>query len=410
MGAELTRYTFVMSDVHLTDPGSNLNIFFAEDAFEELLAETIPRSSGGQRSTLVLLGDFVDFVRLEPWPADDRRPRRVGATEPESVAKMRTAVEANDRVFAALTKFCERDQLIVVPGNHDADFFWRGVREIFRNRLSAPSDNLSFVDGWEFVSKGLLLSHGHQFTFDNRFDMTPPFVEHEGIRHLERCWGTFFLEAVYNLVHYFAPYVNMVHPTSSAVLLGVKNLGWDKIPPPLLAKLVAFFAKHGKRLIAEKMMGSSPDELRVAEVAAMLSISAPADVLVEAERILDAEPKTGTSSVVSSVGSLSSAPGTMGRTDENEFEHYAEGRMRKSSLFSAIFGHTHRAFAPKVCGAGKLVNTGTWTGTLFLDAETPYTHEELVAAAKSPVQRLTYASLDLEDRSVEMKQAGGSPA
>jgi UDP-2,3-diacylglucosamine pyrophosphatase LpxH len=402
MAGELNRHTFIISDVHITEPKSRLNIFVAEERFEELLNQTIPTSANGQKSSLVLLGDFIDFARLEPWPdPDDRRPRRVGATEEESVTKVVRAVEANDRVFDALALFCQRNHLLVVPGNHDVDMFWPGVREVFRKRLSAASENVSFVEGWEFESDGLLLCHGHQFTYDNRFDLTPPFVEHDGVRHLERCWGTFFLESVYNLVHYFAPYVNMVHPTERAVLLALKNLGWERIPRPLAAKFVAFFAKHGWRLAAEKMMGASPGQPSVDEVAAMLSISPPQEVVAEAEKILMAEPTSYDSFSLPSIPRLPAPTGTLGRTDEKDFERYAEAQLSRTSMFAAVFGHTHRTFGPDACANGTIVNTGTWTGAIFLNDTTSYSHEELEVAAKSPVQRLSYAHVDMESRSIE---------
>ena len=398
---DLSRHTFIISDVHLTEPKSNLNIFHAEDSFEEFLAETIPSTTAGDQATLVVLGDFIDFVRLEPWPPADDRPRRVGATEAESVKKVDRAVSANERVFGALARFVQSHRLVIVPGNHDADFFWKGVCDLVTKRLSAPTANVQCVPDWEIESNGLFMSHGHQFNYDNRFDASPPFVDYGGVAHLERCWGTYFLESVYNLIHYFAPYVNMVHPTSHAVLLGLRNIGWDKIPPPIVARLVAFFVKHGARLVGEHMLGSNSTGSGIDETLSRLSLAPPDSVLAETAKILAAEPDAEFDLDLSMGLTLESPPGTLGRTDETVIERYAEAQLERESVFAAVFGHTHRALGPSPHKGGQFVNTGTWTGALFLDESSPHDHESLVVASRTPTQKLTYAHVDLHERSIE---------
>src|ERR1700710_2275026 len=86
---------------------------------------------------LVINGDFLDFVQAEPWKtgdlegvADDGTP--LCFTEQQSVHKLNSIVQSHQAIFAALGRCVAPEsghQVVILPGNHDADFFWLRVRE-----------------------------------------------------------------------------------------------------------------------------------------------------------------------------------------------------------------------------------------------------------------------------------------
>jgi UDP-2,3-diacylglucosamine pyrophosphatase LpxH len=378
---------FVISDLHLSDPREpRLENFLSDEQLKSFVLQHMPKVASGRKTTLVINGDFVDFARLSPHlaPAKDRD---VGSTEEESVAKLARSLQGHPRVFETLGKhLAAKNQLIMLAGNHDVDLFWGRVREDLRKALGG-SNRLGFcVDTWSLCDRGIYIEHGHQYSYDNRFDRFPPFDAR--CEHLERCWGTFFMEVIYNQIEYFAPWVNKVHPESRALAIAIRQQGWDKIPPVLVPRLVGFFMAHGKRLLLEHSLGTPPEGGTRADAEALLgSLSGlPAQAMREAEEIARAER----SLPIRDPDAEPQPTGALGHTDERGIEKAAAEQLALKDIHTVIFGHTHVAHRHE--GGGKAtINTGTWTGYIPLASGPAPSFEELEKRAAAPVHRRTYA-------------------
>ena len=137
--------TIVLSDAHISagpldncDPelADHIATFFQTQALLEPPVE------------LVINGDFLDFVQALPYEDSALRacsPDGVTLcfTESQSREKLRNIAESHTNVFSALGEFIRghpRNTLVVLPGNHDPDFFWPGIRADFRKLLRLQSN------------------------------------------------------------------------------------------------------------------------------------------------------------------------------------------------------------------------------------------------------------------------------
>jgi metallophosphoesterase superfamily enzyme len=110
----------------------------------------------GQRpepSELVINGDFLDFVQASPWSGADLEDSTIEGiplcfSKGQSLQKLGAIQIAHPLIFSALRTFLasNRNRLGILPGNHDADFFWPKVREQFASTVSPnrESDQLVF--------------------------------------------------------------------------------------------------------------------------------------------------------------------------------------------------------------------------------------------------------------------------
>src|SRR5262249_42566142 len=91
----------------------------------------------GTSVELIINGDFLDFVQASPWPGTDLEDRPADDlplchTERQSLEKFDGIRRAHTTVFQALRELLTihpENRLTVLPGNHDADFFWPRVRD-----------------------------------------------------------------------------------------------------------------------------------------------------------------------------------------------------------------------------------------------------------------------------------------
>lgn len=185
---------------------------------------------------LVLNGDFLDFVQAEPWSgsdlesvSDDNIP--LCFTEEQSLAKLESIHSAHGAVFTALRAFLQarpNNRITVLPGNHDADFYWEGVRRRFAE-LVGPA-NVFLDEVYRPPScPSIWIEHGHQsdpvncFHWANkslwRSDMPPIFRDRTGTLRLYECVGTRLMIRFLNYLDQEYPFVDNVKPFSRFVNL-----------------------------------------------------------------------------------------------------------------------------------------------------------------------------------------------
>jgi UDP-2,3-diacylglucosamine pyrophosphatase LpxH len=228
----------VISDVHvgsgpLDDFDEELEQGFV-DFLGQLAADTTP-------TLLVINGDFLDFAQAEPWQSHDLESHTDDGvplcfTEEQSVAKLQSIVRAHEAAFAALGRLMHNPyghRVVILPGNHDADFFWPRVRAEFELAVghgSQDNQRLRFHLEQAYCPgdfPGVWIEHGHQHDACNRFSLggtllwsekTPPIrQDHAGVPRLLECVGTRFLIGFLNALDAEYPFVDNVKPFSKFV-------------------------------------------------------------------------------------------------------------------------------------------------------------------------------------------------
>ncbi len=144
------RDLVVLSDLHLGrgfDPAtkrySRLEAFFFDDdlrAFCRWLSHDA--AERGARFALVLNGDILDLLRIEPEPVPDasRVERRFGPPlTPPLAARLVAEILAGHREFVeALADVLEAGhEIVFVPGNHDLELQWEAPQQEIRNAVAA---------------------------------------------------------------------------------------------------------------------------------------------------------------------------------------------------------------------------------------------------------------------------------
>jgi UDP-2,3-diacylglucosamine pyrophosphatase LpxH len=135
------------------------------------------RPRGGLPWRLVIAGDLVDFTGMsvsgEPdeivtEPNDEERRHGLGSSVDHTLAKLRRVAEHHRPVFAAIARFVDSgNTLVVVRGNHDVDLHWEPVKAAFRailaEHMSLSTGSVEFAD-WFYYEPGLVyIEHGHQY-------------------------------------------------------------------------------------------------------------------------------------------------------------------------------------------------------------------------------------------------------
>src|SRR5262249_30956194 len=228
----------VISDVHV---GSGpLDDFDPE--LERGLVDFLDLVAADQTPTLLVInGDFLDFAQAEPWQSRELESHTQDGvllcfTEEQSIAKLRTIVHAHKGVFTGLSRLTRDDcehRVVILPGNHDADFFWPGVRREFALALghnSGSSQRLRVHLEQTYCPEdfpGVWIEHGHQYDDCNKFELgdvplwsekAPPIrTDHHGVPRLLECVGTRFLIQFLNALDADYPFVDNVKPFSKFV-------------------------------------------------------------------------------------------------------------------------------------------------------------------------------------------------
>jgi len=185
----------VLSDMHLGSDIAEGASFRAparsesvDDDLRALLDHYRDAPPDGGSWHLVINGDFVDFIGisidaagadLSTEPSAEERAHGLGTSEDHARVKLARVASRHRAVFAALAAFVAAGhRLTIVPGNHDREFHWAGVKDDLKSYLLgavAASDSESRLDVEEFLGRiqfspwffwleGVAyIEHGHQY-------------------------------------------------------------------------------------------------------------------------------------------------------------------------------------------------------------------------------------------------------
>jgi UDP-2,3-diacylglucosamine pyrophosphatase LpxH len=259
------RHIIVVSDLHISaapleDFDEEIEGHFVRFLESDLAVRLYP-------VTLVVNGDFLDFVQAPPYvgPAlisatDDGIP--LCFTESQSCSKLSAIYESHQLTFRAISLFLlamPEHLLVILPGNHDPDFFWPKVRNDFIRFISEKnpelSDQIVFQLHREYrppECTEVWIEHGHQYDPINSFfsgsqsrwsEQTPPIFDDGEVKRLYACLGTRFLIECLNDLDAQYPFVDNVKPFSRFLRLFLVSTGSVHFGP-LKAAIAAWRVAH----------------------------------------------------------------------------------------------------------------------------------------------------------------------
>lgn len=203
-------------------------------AFLEQLSEY--RASADETVELVINGDFVDFLAIEPfsgWTPD----------EAACSSKLNEAFERFEKVFDAL-KLClsKVSRFTLLLGNHDIESALPRVHRQLLERLGTnPHQCLFYSDNQAYRIGDLLIEHGNRYDSWNAIDYTglrkvlSQASRLEPLAQLSICPGSQMVEELINPLKEDYPLVELLKPET-------------KIVPLLLAALEPSLKSDVKRL------------------------------------------------------------------------------------------------------------------------------------------------------------------
>lgn len=417
--------TAIFSDLHI---GAG-RLDDCDPTLDALLVEFLDGlTSDSGALELVFNGDFLDFAQAPPTEGAELRASTTDGTplcfmEAQSVAKFDEIRTAHPNIFAALRRFLARSEshrIVILPGNHDADFFWPAVQDQFLACFTAElQPRLTFHCEQVYRpqhSPGLWIEHGHQYDACNRFFVgdaprwsaaSPPiFADRTGARRLLECIGTRFMILFLNRIDRHYPFVDNVKPFGRFL----KLFGWSALAPkygpiPVMIAVWAMFNYLGRtvftmphdllgipgesnnsasqvvRALADRLPNSGKDlvlELRARRVPIDRALGMYANVEADAETLLDWISENLDLLDAIDAGPphpslLGGLPGTLSlkrgyEIDESLTLRDAAARIaRDEPVHAIVMGHTHEPVDETLPGGARYINIGSWTRYLRPD-------------------------------------------
>lgn len=239
----MERAVYVVSDLHLGPgwlPGGALDPLedFTADAEFARFLDAI--GTTGAPVELVIAGDFLEYCQTLPEIGLAAPEDSLGSTEAESLRRTDVILgrspmiaSGHPEVFAALRRFMvEGNTITIIAGNHDIDLLWSGVWARIFDTIYPPgaAGDLRLVRYAYTLGSGrrgrVYIEHGHEHDRANRFGerMEQPFgIDRAGTRRLKRCWGTLFVDKVYNQLEQERWFIDNVKPILRVVKLGLRH-------------------------------------------------------------------------------------------------------------------------------------------------------------------------------------------
>lgn len=250
----------VISDLHLA-AGVNANgnydgteNFFSDVSFSRFLQYLMPREKEESKKILVINGDFIDFLRVRNFPVSDdefatwskvlssigivksadelkqsisKKEKEYGlkTNDYKSVYKLHICVYGHKEFFTQLALWIYNgNQLVIVKGNHDLEWYWPAVQKYLCVCLSdLLKENKTTADGTLkdvasqvlFIDKALLIDgkvyieHGHIYEHVTSVDGAATLNDNT---ELNLPFGSFFNRYLVNRLEIAYPFLDNVRP------------------------------------------------------------------------------------------------------------------------------------------------------------------------------------------------------
>ncbi len=242
----MSHTAYLISDLHLgpgRDPGTgewNPLEDFKADAELAAFLDRISADAGAEPIELIIAGDFIDYPQILPELSLKSPLNTRGTTEAESLDRTRVVLgqrpdvaSGHPAVFARLRAFMEAGHSVtILVGNHDIDLLWPDVWALIFDAIYPPGAAGTLRREAYSVTVGtaargrVYIEHGHERDPENCFGerMSNPFGDDgTGTMRLKRCYGTLFVDSIYNQLEGERWFIDNVKPISKVIGLGLKN-------------------------------------------------------------------------------------------------------------------------------------------------------------------------------------------
>ncbi|HEU4321980.1 MAG TPA: metallophosphoesterase [Roseiflexaceae bacterium] len=269
---------YVISDLHLgpgRDPATGR--WFGQEDFriDRVFCDFLDQISAGRAPVeLVIAGDFIEYPQILPALAHHSPEDALGCDEEESL--LRTAAVLGQRpdlagghpaLFRRLRAFLGAGHSVtVLVGNHDVDLLWPSVWDRLAEALTPrrPGGSLRLAPFQHILGTAeggrVQIEHGHEHDPSNRYGLPnePAFgFDTLGVRRLRRCWGTLFVDKVFNQLEPQYWFIDNIKPQTRALQLGLRhNIGFTA----QALVLVLRFLLTSRPPIAEMLRASIGDD------------------------------------------------------------------------------------------------------------------------------------------------------
>jgi len=413
----MDKIVYLISDLHLgpgrdtvTGQWNALEDFQADEAFCAFLDYVTATSKAPVE--LLIAGDFIDYPQILPELSQTSPTNELGASEEESVERTHVVLgqcpalaSGHPLVFARLRRFMEDGHSVtIMAGNHDIDLLWPEVWRLIFEAVYPPGaagelQREAFSRSYGAADHGrVYVEHGHESDIQNCFgdQMTRPFADDaNGVRRLKRCFGTLFVDKIYNQLERERWFIDNVKPIGRVIKLGLANdLAFTARS---LAQIAKFFLTSGVSLhvvsggvlgaeeppaaplppeqrSGEKVVATIADsELRGALERRMADPAFRAEFEHEVqqfdERDWQAIAEGGGRQPSLDQADGQAASGVLGGEAEDAYRAAARAILEEDpQIASVIMGHTHAAIDglidPIYLSGGRTgyyYNSGTWT-------------------------------------------------
>lgn len=380
----------VISDLHL---GGSERPMMSRPKLLASFIDGLPqrRLSSGELE-LIIAGDFVDFLALQPHASWTPKPDEACA-KLEQVVNMAPFAD----VFDALGRhLAGGHRLTVILGNHDVELALPAVQAGLMARLEASAHSIHFVgDGRAYRIGGALVEHGNRYDDANVNDYTnlraiaSAQTRGESARHpIKVSAGSELVCRVVNQLKPKYPFVDLLQPTNEVVallLLALEpSLRWQW--RMILRTLYGAYREHrnalGRQPGATTHVSSDFDSAKDPELSALFgsfyndlfdrenepvaasdwlpfvfSQEGIASLIAESKgipsvRIAQIRATLRRMLLSDESGDLDGPSGSCGEA--------AKRMIQNDSAELVVMGHTHLARRIDVVGHGRYINTGTW--------------------------------------------------
>lgn len=316
----MRRIKLVVSDFHLgrgrVDSEGRLNEredFHQGDKFVEFVEYYGGRRHYHDDVELIFNGDLFEF--LDVYDGDLVTDRETVQT---ALWKLQRMMDGHARVFDALADFASRPgkRITILVGNHDAALLWPAVREEVAKRIGG---DVRFFDN-DYSFGVVHIAHGHQLEFLNAFNTRNyDYRDAQGERILRMPPVSRFVMQYISPLKKTRPYINKIRPFRIYLKYAFINdhvFFWHQ-----LTGIVRFWVRN--------RLSRDPVTRR--------------------------EFRLSWRRMVNAYGHASMDEG-------------ADEILRKTKYRYVIFGHTHKYGHRRFGAYGEVLNTGTWTDLISLDA------------------------------------------
>jgi UDP-2,3-diacylglucosamine pyrophosphatase LpxH len=408
------RNIYILSDLHLA---SGLNTsgnyegtenFYADQSFHRFLDHLQPKVAG-KGGILVINGDFIDFLRIRNIPETedhfrcwqeilenmginksiDELKSSIVKKEAEyglktddykSVWKLYVCMQGHKILFSRLAQWIyEGNELIIVKGNHDLEWYWPAIHRYLRFALAKKvgeekgvfneglqkhfERSINYIDHAVLIDNKIHVEHGH--IYERTTAVIGPTTFNKG-KELNLPFGSFFNRYLINRLELAYPYLDNVRPMQNILPvlirerfpLAIKVL-FQYIPFTLLIIPKKLYWQTFKYLLNILFIIVLPIAITVYAIWQSVQPNnpgnAPSGVAAQALNVLKNFGFLFLSYIFGRIMAMAGlkAPPTL--------SVHAKDIMEKNpSVETVIFGHTHDP-EQKYLGDNKwYFNTGTW--------------------------------------------------